>query len=166
MPIRQATYEDIEAMLAIFAYARQQMIADGNPMQWSDGYPKREVLEDDIQRGVSYVLELDREIYGTFVFVFGNDPTYAYIEDGEWLAPALPYGTVHRLASNGQKSGVFHRVLDWCSERCNNIRIDTHANNQRMIHLIEKSGFTRCGIIYTRSHSPRIAYQKITKTHP
>lgn len=165
MPIRKSTYEDIESLLAIFTYARQQMIADGNPMQWGDGYPKREVLEDDIERGVSYVLEQDGELYGTFVFVLGDDPTYAHIEDGEWLVPTLPYGTIHRIASNGRRKGIFHRVLAWCSERCNNIRIDTHADNQRMIHLIEHSGFIRCGIIYTHNHSPRIAYQKITRIY-
>jgi RimJ/RimL family protein N-acetyltransferase len=56
---------------------------------------------------------------------------------------------------------VFDAVLHWCTARCNNIRIDTHQDNQRMIHLIEKAGFARCGIIYTRDHSPRVAYQRL-----
>ena len=57
MTIRPTTYADIEVLLDIFAYARAQMAADGNPTQWGDGYPTREQLENDIQRGVSYVIE-------------------------------------------------------------------------------------------------------------
>ena len=39
MTIRPTTYADIEALMAIFAHARAQMAADGNPNQWGDGYP-------------------------------------------------------------------------------------------------------------------------------
>ena len=161
MNIRPTTYADIDALLAIFDYARAQMAADGNPTQWGDSYPTREQLENDIQRGVSYVIEHKGVPCATFVFIIGDDPTYAYIEDGQWLDDTLPYGTIHRIASNGQQRGIFRTVLDWCSAQCSNIRIDTHQANARMIHLIEHNQFTRCGIIYTRDHSPRIAYQKI-----
>ena len=161
MTIRPTTYADLDALTAIFAYARAQMIADGNPTQWGDGYPTREQLENDIQRGVSYVMEHKGVPCSTFVFIIGADPTYQYIEGGQWLDDTLPYGTIHRIASNGQRRGIFRTVLDWCSAQCSNIRIDTHHANTRMIHLIQQNHFTRCGIIYTRDHSPRIAYQKI-----
>ena len=161
MTIRPSTCADIDAMIAVFAYARQQMAADGNPTQWGDGYPSRQQLEEDICRGVSYVLERDGEVCATFVFIIGEDPTYGVLDDGTWVDDIFLYGTIHRIASNGQYNGVFSTVLDWCTARCNNIRIDTHQNNLRMIHLIEKAGFSRCGIIYTRDHSPRIAYQRL-----
>ena len=160
MTIRSTTYADIDALLAIFAHARAQMAADGNPTQWGDGYPPREQLESDIQRGVSYVMEHEGVPCATFVFIIGEDPTYAYIEDGEWLDDTLPYGTIHRIASNGKQRGIFPIVLHWCTAQCPNIRIDTHQDNKRMIHLIEQAQFVRCGIIYTRDNSPRIAYQR------
>ena len=159
MTIRPTTYADLDALMAIFAYARAQMAADGNPTQWGDGYPTREQLENDIHRGVSYVMEHEGVPCATFVFIIGDDPTSAYIEDGQWLDDTLPYGTIHRIASNGQLRGIFRTVLDWCSAQCSNIRIDTHQANARMIHLIEQAHFTRCGIIYTRDNSPRMAYQ-------
>ena len=161
MTIRPTTYADIEALMAIFAHARAQMIADGNPKQWGDGYPSREQIESDIQRGVSYIVEHKGQPCATFVFIIGEDPTYAYIEDGNWLDDTLPYGTIHRIASNGQERGIFPFVLLWCSAQCSNIRIDTHQDNARMIHLIEQANFTHCGIIYTRDNSPRIAYQRV-----
>jgi hypothetical protein len=147
--------------MAIFAHARAQMAADGNPNQWGDGYPSREQLMSDIQRGVSYVVEHNGHPCATFVFIIGDDPTYHYIEDGEWLDNTLPYGTIHRIASNGQQPGIFPFVLNWCSAQCSNIRIDTHQDNIRMIHLIKKANFTHCGIIYTRNNTPRIAYQRV-----
>ena len=158
MNIRPTTHADIDALLAIFAHARAQMIAEGNPTQWGDGYPSPEQIED-IQRGVSYVIEHNGQSFATFVFIIGKDPTYAYIEDGQWLDDILSYGTIHRIASNGKQRGIFHVVLNWCLAQCNNIRIDTHKDNKRMIHLIEQAHFQRCGIIYTRNNSPRIAYQ-------
>ena len=161
MTIRPTTYADIEALQAIFAHARAQMAADGNPTQWGDGYPSREQLEHDIQRGVSYVVEKNSQPCATFVFIIGDDPTYAYIEDGQWLDDTLLYGTIHRIASNGQERGIFPLVLNWCSAQCGNIRIDTHEDNKRMIHLIEQAQFTHCGIIYTRDNSPRMAYQSL-----
>ena len=161
MTIRPTTYADIEALQAIFDYARAQMAADGNPNQWGDGYPSREQLMSDIQRGVSYVVEHNGQPCATFVFIIGEDPTYAYIEDGNWLDDTLPYGTIHRIASNGEQRGIFHTVLHWCSAQCPNIRIDTHQDNARMIHLIEQAQFTHCGIIYTRDNSPRMVYQNL-----
>ena len=82
MLIRPTPYDDIDALLAIFAHARRQMATDGNPTQWGDGYPEHEQLEEDIQRGVSYVIEHEGHICGTFIFIIGNDPTYDVIEDG------------------------------------------------------------------------------------
>jgi hypothetical protein len=161
MTIRLTTYADIEALMAIFAYARAQMAADGNPTQWGDEYPAREQLMSDIRRGVSYIVEHNGQPCATFVFIIGEDPTYAYIEDGEWLDNTMPYGTIHRIASNGQQPGIFLLVLNWCTAQCPNIRIDTHQDNKRMIHLIKKANFTHCGIIYTRNNSPRIAYQNL-----
>ena len=114
MTIRPTTYADIDALQAIFAYARVQMAADGNPTQWGDGYPSREQLESDILRGVSYVVEYNRHPCATFVFIIGEDPTYHYIEDGQWLDNTLLYGTIHRIASNGQERGIFPFVLHWC----------------------------------------------------
>ena len=161
MTIRPTTYADIEALMAIFALARAQMAADGNPTQWGDEYPAREQLMSDIRRGVSYIVEHNGQPSATFVFIIGEDPTYAHIEDGEWLDNTMPYGTIHRIASNGQQPGIFPFVLNWCTAQCLNIRIDTHQDNKRMIHLIKKANFTHCGIIYTRDNSPRIAYQNL-----
>ena len=49
-------------------------------------------------------------------------------------------------------------------EHCQSLRADTHADNKIMQHLLEKNGFTRCGIIHVADGSPRFAYQKLAPT--
>ena len=159
MNIRKSNMADVEEILRVFAYAREQMRLNGNPNQWVDNYPSREVVEKDITDGNSYVLEEDGHICGTFAFILGADPTYSVIENGQWLNDES-YGTIHRIASNGRAKGVFNQCLEFCQRHISNIRIDTHEDNLLMQHLIEKNGFQRCGIIYIKNGSPRIAYQR------
>lgn len=46
----------------------------------------------------------------------------------------------------------------YCKNISQNIRADTHADNQIMQKLMEKNGFMKCGIIYVKNGTPRIAY--------
>lgn len=131
----------------------------GNPDQWQDGYPARELVCRDIADGNCYVQECDGKICGVFTFIIGEDPTYGKI-DGQWLNDE-PYGTVHRIAGAGTQTGVLRNCLSFCSSRMQNVRIDTHENNAVMRHLLRKCGFTQCGVIYKGDGTTRIAYQKI-----
>lgn len=146
--------------MEIYSRARQWMADNGNPTQWGKEYPRRDVIEQDINRGISYVCDDIHGIQGVFTFIIGDDPTYQIIEEGAWLNQGK-YGTIHRLASAGNRRGVAYRCFGWCVEQCGNVRVDTHADNKIMQHVIEKSGFVRCGRIYAEDGTPRIAYQKI-----
>ena len=154
--IRPAVQADLYQIEKIYAQARRFMAENGNPTQWGNDYPRRELLEADIKAQNLYVAEEDSEIYGVFLFVIGEDPTYSYIENGAWYSN-LPYGTIHRIASC--RSGLFRQALEFCRGRCSHIRIDTHEDNKPMQHLAEKHGFLRCGVIYVEDGTPRIAYE-------
>lgn len=147
-------------MMRVYSRARQFMAENGNPTQWGTEYPKRELLEQDIARGVGYVCEDEQGIQGVFTFILGEDPTYAVIEDGNWINEG-PYGTIHRIASAGAVKGICSKSFDWCFKKCGNLRIDTHEDNKVMQHVIEKNGFIKCGRIYVEDGSPRIAYQRV-----
>ena len=45
-------------------------------------------------------------IHGVFALFDGAEPTYAHIEEGEWLNDE-PYVTIHRLAGDGRVHGLF-----------------------------------------------------------
>jgi len=151
--------EDIPAMMELYAQARVFMRENGNPNQWDDSYPSRELLEKDIAFGNSYIVEDDeKNLAATFAFIKGEDPTYYGIENGAWLNYE-PYGTIHRLAGNTSYHGIASGCISWCKSQIGNLRADTHEDNKIMQHLLEKNGFVRCGIIHLANGAPRIAYQ-------
>jgi RimJ/RimL family protein N-acetyltransferase len=156
--IRPAKYEDLDTIMDIYAIARKYMADNGNATQWPDSYPDRELLIKDIQSEQLFVYMENNKIHGTFAFIIGPEATYSYIENGAWKNEN-PYGTIHRVAGDGVVTGVFSQCLDFCKQRISNLRIDTHSDNYTMQHLIEKNGFEKCGVIYVRDGTPRIAYQ-------
>ena len=159
MEIRHSEPRDLDDILRVYAAARQTMRETGNPNQWGDSWPPVELVEEDIPAGRSYVMVGDDgQVHGVFVLIVGEDPTYAAIEDGAWLDDE-PYGTIHRIAGDGQLRGVFAAAIDYSLGVIGNLRIDTHADNAIMHHAIAKAGFTRCGIIHLEDGSPRVAYQ-------
>lgn len=157
MEIRKGTLADLDEIMRVYAAAKAFMVATGNESQWNNGYPQRELIEEDIAKGQCYVCE-ENGIRGVFAFILGVDPTYGYIEDGAWKNER-PYGTVHRIGSDGTIGGIFNASLDFCKNIIPDLRIDTHENNHVMQKLILNYGFERCGIIYIDDGTPRIAYQ-------
>lgn len=159
--IRPAGLEDLPLVMEIYDYARAFMRANGNVTQWVNGYPSEELIRQEIQDGHSFVCtDGDGEIVGTFCFILGDDPTYQQIYDGAWLNDE-PYGVIHRMGTNGKRKGIAEACLNWSFQHSGNIRVDTHRDNLVMQHILEKNGFKRCGIIYVRDGTERIAYQKI-----
>lgn len=160
MNIRKAASEDLDAIMEIYNHAKQFMVKTGNVKQWGDGYPQRDLMEQDVAQGVCYVCEDNQGIQAVFTFIQGNEPTYTIIENGTWKNEN-PYGTIHRLASTGAAKGVTALCIGWCFGECENLRADTHDDNKIMQHLLEKNGFEKCGRIYLGDGTSRIAYQKV-----
>lgn len=158
--IEPATEQDLSAILDIYEYARAFMRKSGNPRQWADGYPPKSLLLKDIEKKQLYLCRDKAVIYGVFAFIIGVDETYLQIEDGAWLSDA-PYGTIHRIAGNGEKSGVLAEAVSFCQSKILHLRIDTHQDNRVMQHLLPTLGFRKCGTIYISDGSPRIAYELI-----
>lgn len=158
MTIRNATPEDIEPMLSIFAAAHAFMAATGNPNQWAATYPSVEQLTEDIASGDSYVCLDGQEMVGTFLLRGGEDPTYSVIHQGAWPHNG-PYATIHRIASNGKRRGIFRCALEFALRRHTTIRIDTHRDNTVMQSALAKAGFAYCGIIHCWNGEERLAYQ-------
>ena len=164
--IRKSVAEDIPAILEIYAKAKKYMRANGNLTQWSNGYPSQASVEADIESGNSYVgVDSEGETVMTFAFILGADPTYTLIEDGEWLNDD-PYGTIHRIGSNGKYGGMLRKAVEFGRTLTDNIRLDTHADNIPMQKAAVALGFRRCGKIYLNDGSPRIAFQLLPDSTP
>ena len=133
------------------------MIESGNPHQWGHTYPSKDLIRDDIESEVCYLVCDDDGIHGVFALLSGAEPSYHHIEDGQWLNDD-EYVTVHRITGDGVAHGIFGCAASYCKGISDNVRIDTHEKNTVMQKLIERNGFKRCGTVYVRDGSPRIAY--------
>lgn len=157
--IRNARPSDWDDIMEIYAIARGFMKTAGNPTQWGDTFPPEDMIRNDIEQQLNYVVELDGRVHAVFAMIPGIDPTYIEIE-GAWLNNA-PYAAVHRVASRGEVKGLTGMILDWAMEQYDSIRIDTHNDNIPMQRALVRSGFTPCGRIWYVDGTPRIAYHKI-----
>ena len=154
--IRPAREEELDAILAIYAYAREQMRLAGNPGQWGTTRPTEAVLRRDLALGNLYAAEREGRLAGVFALVFGDDPTYAHI-DGAWPDDA-PYATLHRVARGPGAHGLMDAAVAYALSRIDRLRVDTHEDNAPMRHVLESRGFTHCGTILTDDGTPRRAY--------
>ena len=158
--IRKARLDDLDRIYEIFSYAKSFMKKTGNPNQWGDDYPGEAFLEE-LNAGIVYLIEDNAHISGVFVLNIGTDPTYSYIEEGTWLNDDIPYGTLHRVASDGSRKGIFKEIVDFALTKIKNLRVDTHKDNIVMQNAILSQGFSYCGIIYLKNGDKRLAYQLV-----
>jgi len=168
MTIRKTTMADLTAVMDIYAQARAFMRENGNPGQWKTSHPAREIIENDISGGLSYVCttggtEKPEKILAVFFFTTEPEPTYEKI-DGAWLDDSGTYGVIHRIAraaADKEAKGAGEFCISWCFEQIPNIKIDTHPDNAPMLRLMEKLGFVQCGTIWLENGEERVAFQKL-----
>lgn len=144
--IRKATEKDIPAAMELFTAAKSIMRSDGNSAQWGDGYPDAGIVRTDISMGGAHIIEQDGKPVAYFALLPSPEPTYSSI-NGKWLDDSSPYHVIHRIASTPESHGVFRRIIEYALSVSGNLRIDTHRDNRIMRRLIEKAGFSYCGVI-------------------
>lgn len=164
MKLRKAVPNDFNQIVEIFAQAKLSM-ANIKLNQWQDGSPTQSDFLNDINLGISYVVEISNIVVGHASFFIGEDPTYKEI-DGRWASDEN-YGVIHKLMTHSKlkKSGVASYIIEQLSKICiaQNIdwlRIDTHQDNAPMLRLLEKQSFHKRGIIIIANGSKRIAFDK------
>ena len=72
---RGANRFELDQIMDIYARARAFMAENGNPIQWGDSYPPRELIEEDILSNRLFVCVINGELEAVFAFVLGEDPT-------------------------------------------------------------------------------------------
>ena len=183
MNFRKSTFDDVNRILEIIEKAKIELRKLGLN-QWQKGYPNREVIENDIKSGISYILEeisekndksenqISKKIVGTIVLSPKKEIPYSKIE-GKWITND-DYIVIHRLAVDSEikNKGIATKILEFSEKECIknkilSIKTDTHENNEPMKRFLEKNGFSYCGVIYLDREpdvgEKRIVYEKIIK---
>ena len=161
--IRRAQHSDLATIMQIVRSA-QLALSELHIDQWQDGYPTRDNIALDIERGVGYVATdpSDNPI-GYAAILLSEEPAYRQIADSRWNTPN-DYVVVHRLCvrSEARRLGVAQQLMEYAmrhaeTEGIRAFRIDTHEGNIRMLSMLHKLGFEPRGIVRYES-GQRIAY--------
>ena len=176
MKIRNAELCDLPYLLEMLENAKASLRALGIDQWQGEGYPAREIVVDDVDDGVSYVVEdASGHLAATCMISFSGEPDYDEIE-GAWLTEGSSsdpaYAVVHRVAVAADSTGKgAARFMLTNAERiarsggARSVRVDTHPGNVPMLRLIASCGFTECGIIRIKHAGgltpERVAFEKL-----
>ena len=151
LTLRQAKPEELDICVAILRQGREFQRQQGFS-QWAENFPDPNAIREDIAKGYGFLLVKDGIVAGYQYISLDGDPSYPYLE-GTWQADG-PYGVIHRIAFDPQFRGqglsreAFEVIGAYCKERgAKSLRIDTHPDNKRMQHVLEKAGFSYRGIV-------------------
>ncbi len=158
LSIVTAGISDLNEIMVLIEHSRKLMIANGNPHQWPQGYPSKEMIVADLAQGDCKLIKYQDTAAGSFVVKVGPDPSYQEITDGHWQDNS-PYIVIHRVTSNPKFRGIFKAIIAYCMKINRHIRIDTHRDNTIMQHLLKKHGFEYCGIIHIENGEERLAFE-------
>lgn len=163
--MRPATVDDVPAIVATLEAGRALLAADGID-QWQDGAgPDVNLVTSDVTRGWGRVFLIGGQVAATAALIDEPEPAYDQVVEGAWqtsgdaATPAgatCPYATIHRVAvavapafrGMHVAQRFYARLIEEARARgFAEIRVDTHADNVRMQHVIASAGFTRAGTV-------------------
>lgn len=168
--MRPATVDDVPAIVATLEAGRALLAADGID-QWQDGAgPDVDLVTSDVARGWGRVFLIGGQVAATAALIDEPEPVYDQVVEGAWQVrgDAAPYATIHRVAVAPAFRGMhvaqrfYARLIEEARARgFAEIRVDTHADNVRMQHVIASAGFTRaCTVLIGNNPKDlRWAYQ-------
>lgn len=163
MMLRRAEISDIPVILSITDAGRRAQREQGF-VQWNDGYPDKNTIEDDIILGGARLL-IDGDTPVAYASLITSDPGYESLGD-IWHYGGR-YGVIHRMAvSDAYRgkgvAGLFFDLLE--AEAADNgieaIRVDTGIENKVMQHILTRRHYLAHGL-HTFPWGPRFAYEKL-----
>ena len=154
MNIRVATIDDLQEIIEVYNYAREFMAKTGNPHQWADGHPKKELLLSDFPLKRLYALEDEVGIAGVFMFDTNPDPTYSYIVVDKFqqhnpITHYLPTNLKETLELNKYYEFTYHIKgngnIENIYDIINNIHIE-HLDNEKLSVTLSIKETNKLGI--------------------
>ncbi len=148
---RKATGSDLPQILCLYKAVVENMISSGIN-QWSDEYPNKEVLSEDIRKGELIVGVKNDEILTAFVMnEFADEDYYK----AAWQYPEASWCVVHRLcvSPSYHRQGLATSVMEYVENIAKEqgyeaIHLDTFSGNPKALNLYHKLGFTDVGEAY------------------
>ena len=164
MKLSSAKRKDIPLIMELISQGKEHLRQQG-VSQWQNGYPSVSDIEKDISSEKAYLIVEQKLVIGYLCIDFDGDPVYPTLK-GKWLSNEK-YGVIHRMTigdsfrGKGRAGDVLKLAEKICQSRgVSSIRIDTDSTNQKMQHILDKSGFIPCGSLWIDG-SEKIGYEKL-----
>ena len=164
----RAELHDMADIMLIADEASAYLTAKGI-RQRRGGYFDPGVIRKDIVAGNCWLFTYEGDGAGCMTLRLGGEPAY----DGlplSWLTEREAYGTVYRVAvrdifhGRGLAGEMMQLAEDLtCGRGLASIRLDTHVDNVGMRSLLERRGYTFCGVFQrpdAAGDGQRAAYEK------
>ena len=84
MEFRKTVKADVPKVMEIINQAKDYLKGKGID-QWQKGYPNEELINDDIEKGIGYVMVKDGEVIATTAISFEEESAYNKIQEGKWI---------------------------------------------------------------------------------
>lgn len=148
LQIRAGRPEELDEIMELISRCIEVMQKGGSD-QWSDDYPNRRVLEDDLRRGVLFAGELMGELAAIVVLDEHQDEEYETIV---WRETEGPHLLMHRLAVDPRQQGrgIARRMVGFAEayarqQGYRSLRLDTYARNAAALKLYRGLGYEQRG---------------------
>lgn len=177
MRIRQATKDNLEAVIGVIADGKAALAAQGLD-QWQGGNPTPQTIEEDIAGGHTWVAVAEQSdtareapcsdmacasrlapgaILGAIAYFEAGEADYDNVTEGAWLtdsanrpeAGAVTYAVLHRLAvgARARRRGVASALLQAGVERARKRGLASVRVDTHEGNLPMQHGFEKCGFV-------------------
>lgn len=153
MEFRTATIDDLDALVALYGAATQDMLRQGID-QWDEYYPDREILTEDVESGDMTLGLLDGEPACAWVVNREYEPEYV---SGAWEHTGGDFCVLHRLCVNPelQGRGLARQAMARMEKNAldkgfDSVRLDVFSQNLHAQRLYERLGYKHTGEVRFR----------------
>lgn len=151
LTIEKGNASDLDSLFKIYKAAKETL-EDNNIYQWTDNYPTRQIIGNDIESDVLYILKNNNEIIGAINISEDQEVEYEAID---WQFNEAKVLVIHRLVIHpkSQKRGYAKLLMDFAEKyaKQNNftsIRLDAYSQNKRVVEFYKRRHYFIRGEIY------------------
>ncbi len=155
MMISKATKEHIDTIFNIYQECRIHMDSQGIH-QWTESYPHKQLIVDNINKGEIYILCENENIIGVISLEANQPGSYNTID---WNFDSTKICIIKRLAiaPSAQGKGYAKELMLFAEKETKSsgyevIRLDSNSTNLRNKHFYENAGYRLCKKQIAKEH--------------
>lgn len=158
LKIEKGKLSDLNELFQIYLYAKNELERNGI-YQWTDNYPTRSIIENDLKKGILFVLRSNEEIIGAINISEEQETEYQTVS---WEFNKSKVLVIQRLVIDPkyQGKGYAKKMMDFAEKFANennysSIRLDAYSQNKRVINFyVKRKYFIRGNVNFPEREYP------------